>query len=520
MCPSNDLPKKSSAPSQIEINKTQLVLHLHRYCLSGGIAMKSLYLFIFFTVVHFSVTGWAQEGDKARVDAARTECSQIKDKVEKAACENRWLGNRIEVESESVAEKKACAEARKDYKKKWDEFSAACAAAKMGGDCRESVKECFEAASEKDAEDSKDYMTQMMSQLGVSQKELQTNKCPTMNYKDWKSDHKDATEGVKSVKEKLLDAQKDFDKLGEEQNKAFQRLNKKYNDLIKNQKAKQMETKAAKREALLKRQDDLRKSQTSIADLEGRLREKSAEITAMHYDKATKLATASDAIAKFQCTSELEKKLKDMPKVKAGSFNSLSQSGGSSYNAKKLSLAACIESFQIGRKKEIQLFNMKIENAQKAMVAMEEDLKAAKDGLEAAKGAQDEAMQDLEQADKDALEDFNSRVAEIQKEMSDLSMDTNNKSRTLQKRIMDLTQQLTKETNDLSLLKAEKPKQGATETFEAAESKYTAAQTAFNDVLSSCKDASCNSSDQLFTSSIFCEEGGKRRNEKLRGASQ
>ncbi len=412
--------------------------------------------------------------------------------------------------------KKSCDKAKEEFNKKQEEFSSSCSAARAGADdCKSFVKDCYESASNQDYEDQQEYVNQFMNQFGVSREELDKKRCPGMTFKDWTSNRKEVTDSLKSSKEKLNDAQKEMDKLGAEQNKGFEELNKEALDLIKNQKRQIIETKQAKREALLKRQDDLRKAQQSVSDLENRVREKSAEITAMHYDKATKLATASDAIAKFNCSMELEKKLKDMPKVKAGSFNSLSRSGGSSFNSKNLSLAACVNAFQIGRKKEIELFNRKIESAQKLLAALEEDLKLAKDGIEAAKTAQDEAMQDLNQADKDALEDHNARLADIQKRLSNLSADTNNRSRTLVKRIQDLTQEVTRDTNELGLLKAEKPKSGATETYEDAEKKYRAAGLAHQALLEAC-GKSC--SDSFLGNPDFCKDG-KPNYENLRGSS-
>ena len=419
------------------------------------------------SVILMSQIGMAQQAQQQPI-ATNPETVKAIDQVNRAA-----------------QDRQICIDKEKEYKKAQQEFSDACSKAGIGGSCGSKMKQCNnywnELSEVSMSEEEENESAQLFKMLGVSldpgeedRAELNgpTFACAKSSEADWEADEEKIKEKISQIKEDISDLeiktiekrtaiQKELQDLKEDKVQA----ETDYNDAIKKLDTDIKDKKKAIESNIESMRNEFRKKDTDYLKLRN-------SISKLMTEKASAISQSFKICQQqlLQMKGQIaQAKSKSKPAVRSG-MKSLTR--GSSYEKEQIAKAynSCLAEAQQQRKAATIEYNSRIAEANKAIVAAEEELKEAQQKMQTATQEMDalvsEQTKQMSQTQQNALKKM-SNIAEAitQKETEKSQHQTQ-----AQKRLSELGAQL--EDHNKAIGRLGKKPLGATKTIDEVTSAY------------------------------------------------
>jgi hypothetical protein len=365
---------------------------------------------------------------------------------------------------------KRCQDAFSTFTKANNEFKTSCAEASLGGECRDSIQDCYEKSGGTEFS----TLGAAASAFGVQGLGDLQRKCPTMTFDKWEMSHDKLESKMTKAKDGLVDANKEINKAQKQYNETNTKLSKEYNELNKEQAKRALETNSQKRKAAIDTQDAIRKVQEAIFSNSMKIQDLRLQVSTAYIQKASNITAASQglAMANFKCTDELQQKLSKMGKVSSKAFSNLMANGSSSSNSKKAMWQDCMRAFLKARDQQAQTDAARVEALESQMTNAEETGKYLQDSLKSVQEQADAAKKDMGTADQQEQADYQARVKEIQAAMANNYTESSSTLKTLNENQQRLQEDVTRTSNAFLASESNAPESGSAATFVKASGKF------------------------------------------------
>ncbi len=399
------------------------------------------------------------------------------------------------------SKEKTCKDAVTEFNKAAADFDKECGKSGLGRCDTATLADCREKEGAEEYTNTK----ALLSGFGVPSIPDLARKCPGMTSSDWDSKNEKLDTKLASAKDKQVEAQEKVVSAQKAYNEKNIELSKAYNQLNKEEAKRQLDNKSAKREALLKNQEAIKKLQDAQFNNSMQVQDLRQQIESINIEKTAKLAQASAAIAKFQCSKQTMDALKKMGSMTASDFGSMMQSGSSSRSSSNALYQDCVASFLKAREAQIQQFDAKIQALNSRITNGEETQKYLNDTLATTKSQTAEITADMEKADQDALKSYTDQVKEIQTQMTNNYNESTQKLAALNANQARLDQDANRYSNDFLLHQSEKPKAGTTGSYSGPIGVFNTRESARARVQGDCNITCDNPTRPIDRDPNFCK---------------
>lgn len=398
---------------------------------------------------------------------------------------------------------KVCNDAYKDFTTAANEFNTECGKSGLQSCNRETLSDCQEKSSENEYANT----NALLGSFGVPSLPALNKKCSGMTFDKWQTQSDKLSDKLSSAKDKLVEAQEKVQSAQKAYNEKNIELSKAYNQLNKDEAKRQLELKSAKREAVLKNQEAIKKLQDAQFGNSMQIQDLRQQIESLNIEKTAKLAAASAAIAKFQCSKQVSDALKKMGTTTASNFSSMMQGGTTSRTSSNAVYQECITNFLAGRESQIQQYEAKIQALNSKITNLEENGKYLSDTLTTTKSQTAEINSDMEKADQDALKNYTDQVKEIQTQMTNNYNESTQKLAILNANQSRLDQEVNQYSNKFLLHENKAPDESATGTYKNPLYVYSRMESARDNARAQC--GNCEKDSESLKRSGLCKSVDK-----------